>query len=653
MSWAHYILQVNIYLVIFYGFYKLLLDKETYFVMNRIYLLFAGLLSLSIPFLRFEWFRTQSAVQPIYTGVVQLNEFIAQAGIAQDAPEALSPGKIIVLIYLAGVVCFTLKFTWQLLAVRSLLKKINTGNAFTFFNKKRIDQDLPQVQVIDKHEEIHIRQLHTLDVLFFEMVNIFTWFNPIIYLYKHTIKNIHEYLADEEAAKFQGDKEQYALLLLSNAFGISPNSLTNTFFNKSLIKKRIFMLHKERSRKTAILKYGLFLPLFAITLIMSSATIRNNEEILTVAEAIPLDAPISTVKEIISRPVVGSGNIPTMINHQKPLNADWQSFYNFIRRVITYPKLAKKEGIYGYSQVKFKIKNGQVEELSTVKKLGGGCDTEVMKSLLAYEGFKASQDGNYTLKVKFDLPDASKKGINPGPLKGYTPLNEIVVTAYNKANPPIEEGKDKIHDFVSVDTQPTFPGGMAFFYSYLKKSVKYPEEAQKEKIQGKVFLSFIVETDGTLTNITVERRLGGGTDEEAIRVLKESPKWIPGTLNSAPVRVKYNIPISFNLNKGTEKPAGEAKKDQSGGDNDTSDDKNNIVLLSSNEPNQPLVYVDGKKTSIAETQAIHPDQIQSIEVLSKVSAFKTYGPEGRNGVLLVKTKTDSKSKKAELIRKND
>ncbi|MCX2485132.1 energy transducer TonB [Pedobacter sp. MR2016-24] len=105
----------------------------------------------------------------------------------------------------------------------------------------------------------------------------------------------------------------------------------------------------------------------------------------------------------------------------------------------------------------------------------------------------------------------------------------------------------KVYDFVSIETQPGFPGGMDKFYAYLQKTVRYPPMAQENNIQGKVFMSFVVEKDGRLTDIKVERKLGGGTDEEAIRVLKASPKWTPGIQNGKPVRVKYNIPISFTL----------------------------------------------------------------------------------------------------------
>src|SRR5215217_466943 len=296
MNWAHYILQANIYLIVFYGFYKLLLDKETYFMLNRIYLLSAGILSLSIPFVRFEWFTTQPVAQPVYMGVDQLNELLMLAQPAQEAPDLFTAGNIAVAIYITGLLVFIFKLLFQLLAIRTLFARSASGVAFSFFNKKIVDHQLPGQQTIHKHEEIHIRQMHTLDVLFFEIISILNWFNPIVYLYKRTIKNIHEYLADEEAARFQGDKKEYALLLLSSAFGVNPHNLTNSFFNKSLIKKRIFMLHKERSTKTAIMKYGLFVPLFAVALILSSATIRNNEEIREVADKLPLEAPINTVK---------------------------------------------------------------------------------------------------------------------------------------------------------------------------------------------------------------------------------------------------------------------------------------------------------------------------------------------------------------------
>ncbi|GGE63238.1 cell envelope biogenesis protein TonB [Pedobacter psychrotolerans] len=111
----------------------------------------------------------------------------------------------------------------------------------------------------------------------------------------------------------------------------------------------------------------------------------------------------------------------------------------------------------------------------------------------------------------------------------------------------------KIYDFVSVEKQPSYPGGIAKFYEYLGKEIKYPEAAINNKTQGKVFVSFIVEKNGKLSDVTVTKGLSTETDAEALRVLKNSPNWNPGILNGKPVRVKYNINVNFNLSPTTGK----------------------------------------------------------------------------------------------------
>jgi protein TonB len=131
------------------------------------------------------------------------------------------------------------------------------------------------------------------------------------------------------------------------------------------------------------------------------------------------------------------------------------------------------------------------------------------------------------------------------------PGADIVVTG------PVGTGTDhgenvavedsKIYEFSSLESVPQFPGGMNKFYEYLRTTVKYPEMARENNIQGKVFVSFVVEKNGELTDVRVEHRVGGGLDEEAVSVLKRSPRWIAGIQNGHPVRVKYNIPLNFTL----------------------------------------------------------------------------------------------------------
>jgi TonB family protein len=678
MSWTHYILQVNIYLVIFYGFYKLLLDKETYFTLNRVYLVSAGLLSLAIPFLRFEWFTKQPVAQPVYIGVDQINQIIQTTVISSPAAQEsnFSILNFIAFLYVAGVLFFLVRFIVQLFSVRKMLKQTRSGAAFSFFSKKVVDKELPQSPTIHKHEDIHMRQLHTLDVLFFEIVGAITWFNPIIYFYKNTVKNIHEYLADEEAARFQGDKEEYSLLLLSSAFGVAPSSLTNNFFSKSLIKKRIFMLHKQRSRKTAILKYGLFVPLFAITLIMSSATIRNNEKIQAVADQLPISEPLNIVKDVVQGSIVNPVQIaisaqttntatekPTKtaasvkdINVTlMPVTADWKDFYDYLKKNIKYPSAAHDANVQGNVQIKMRIANGRSIVLGTdMKPLGYGCEEEIMNNILAYKNFENVPNGYYAVNVVFAL---SGNPITPEPfpeITGYQTLSTLYIQAYsepivkNQAGRQLDiqvtrqvEQDTKVYEFMSLERQPNFPGGFEKFYAYLKQQVKYPAEALENKIQGKVYLSFVVEKDGELTDIKVNRKLGYGTDEEAVRILKASPKWYPGIFNGKPVRVKYNFPISFSLS-GTSVGSLTPYKRKSLQDIIMIRGVNgNNTTIDVNGKSSPLFVVDGVKyEEFTKISSLNTEDLASISILRGEDAMERYGDQAKNGAVIIKTRAN-------------
>ena len=113
--------------------------------------------------------------------------------------------------------------------------------------------------------------------------------------------------------------------------------------------------------------------------------------------------------------------------------------------------------------------------------------------------------------------------------------------------PQVIEQPREAEIFTVVEENPTFPGGETKLYKYLGESIKYPEEAKELGIQGRVFVNFVIETDGAVSNVKVLRGIGGGCDEEAIRVIKSMPKWTPGKQRGIPVRVSYNLPIKFTL----------------------------------------------------------------------------------------------------------
>ena len=107
--------------------------------------------------------------------------------------------------------------------------------------------------------------------------------------------------------------------------------------------------------------------------------------------------------------------------------------------------------------------------------------------------------------------------------------------------------KEKVYHQV-VGQQPSFPGGREELFKYLAYNVKYPIDAAKNKIEGRVLVTFVVEHDGSISNVNVANSVYPSLDKESIRVVSGMPKWIPGKVNGKTVRVKYTIPITFRLN---------------------------------------------------------------------------------------------------------
>ena len=132
--------------------------------------------------------------------------------------------------------------------------------------------------------------------------------------------------------------------------------------------------------------------------------------------------------------------------------------------------------------------------------------------------------------------------VGGGELDGFQRVFEEIV--FEEA--PEEEVVDEIFDI--VEDQPEFPGGIAAFYKYVGKNMNYPKQARRMGIEGKVYVQFIVDKDGSVTNVRAVKGIGAGCDEEAERVLKSSPKFKPGKQRGRPVKVRMMMPIIFKLN---------------------------------------------------------------------------------------------------------
>ena len=183
---------------------------------------------------------------------------------------------------------------------------------------------------------------------------------------------------------------------------------------------------------------------------------------------------------------------------------------------------------------------------------------------LKVDGIPAKLDGvNYltsgTHKISFVIdgheitdniivPKVSKHFnlIMSGEINNGTHNKKISSSSYSK-DFKIKDPKVENKVFESVEEMPSFPGGMSALMKYLADNVKYPVDAQENGLQGRVVVSFVVERDGSITNVQAVRSVYPSLDSEAVRVVEAMPRWKPGKLNGLPVRVKYNVPVTFSF----------------------------------------------------------------------------------------------------------
>ncbi len=301
-----YILQSGLCLAVFYSVYELFLKRETYFQLNRIFLVSGLLLSFLIPaFPIASPFKTAAAPPAV--------DF---ASIPSASARGFRSPDFLYVLYGIGVLVFLLRFGLQLAKLRRFVRthgirrlcgaKIVAVDRlfppFSFLDIIFINQG-PSIDAnlrrILAHEQVHIRQLHTLDVLLMEIVLSLQWFNPFVWRYKKALQETHEYLADSGVIAQGFSSVNYQLLMFEQHVGASLFEFGNNF-KKSQIKRRIMMLSKIKSPKAAKLKLMLALPLaIALVLIFAEPRVADGTSAFQKKSGPddPAQAKITQVKE--------------------------------------------------------------------------------------------------------------------------------------------------------------------------------------------------------------------------------------------------------------------------------------------------------------------------------------------------------------------
>ncbi|MDB5156895.1 MAG: TonB family C-terminal protein [Mucilaginibacter sp.] len=289
MNLLYYLAEANIYLGVFYLAYCLLLSKETYYQLTRTYLLFSCAVAFTLPVLQVGVLKpvevavtstinytVPAYTEPLITNYVNTAPVVVEHHLTiQDyMVYAYFLGACILFLMLVVKLFSLLKMMRNAQTVNELKYKVvylpKTGVAFSFFNYLFIGDNAPGANTIIRHELVHIRQKHSFDIIFLEVLKVINWFNPFVYLLQNSLKTVHEYIADEQTAALEADALAYATFLVNNAYGTDGPAFTHSFFNYNMLKKRIVMLNRRRSGRIARLKYLVVLPLFAGLLCVST-----------------------------------------------------------------------------------------------------------------------------------------------------------------------------------------------------------------------------------------------------------------------------------------------------------------------------------------------------------------------------------------------
>jgi len=269
-----YLLKSGICLGLFYGLYWFFLKKETYFMINRVYLIFSIILAFFLPLIHLT--------SPFFT------EEVPSASELLVVSNSLSRGVpiwliLLSVIYFIGIVVLLNRFIIRLSSLLKLIRKYGIRSRdgikivqlngdfspFSFFNSiflNHIDANDLNLEEIIAHERVHIRQYHSLDLMVLEVLSIFHWFNPFVWPYKKSLKETHEYLADQGVIAQGFSPAKYQMLIFEHHVGVKLFEFANNF-DRSQIKRRITMMTKIKSKNWSKIKVLLVVPAFLFLVI--------------------------------------------------------------------------------------------------------------------------------------------------------------------------------------------------------------------------------------------------------------------------------------------------------------------------------------------------------------------------------------------------
>lgn len=611
-----YLLKVAICSGLLTGYYYLALRNRAFHHWNRFYLLATVVLSLTVPLLTFTVFHSGADKDTAVPFIGSGNEYVVFVTRNNTPSLSLEQGlgivyTVISIVLLSSLVISLLKVIS--LIKRNAVQQVNNihfinshiqGTPFSFFRyifwNPSIDLQSENGKRIFRHELAHVRERHSLDKLLLQLVLVFFWCNPFFWLIRHELRMIHEFIADRKALD-QQDASALAAMILQSAYPTRYNQLINSFFHQS-IKRRIHMLTNNQSPRISYISRLMFIPL-AATLVLafsvrtkpvpaghpaspvtSSRNLEQSDTIpvasdkirsvnvtaegievvykdgttarLTIAEAEAMGLNVRATRKDSSGTSDGSknSNLSVRGDFKGLVVVDGKEFKGDIEKIDpnTIQSVNVLKGVAATDKYGNKAKEGVIE--ITLKSPIKGFNGLVIVDGKQYkEGLDQIDPNNIqSMNVLKDAAATEKYGS-----RGKDGVIEIILkktTTSANSGDPNKPTASNSPTFTQTEIPPQFPGGVPAWRDFLQKNLKAVVPLDKGAPEGAftVITQLLIEKDGTISEIKPLTTHGFGMEEEVVRTMKLSPKWVPAKQNGHVVRAYHKQPITFVIASGGE-----------------------------------------------------------------------------------------------------
>ena len=518
-----YIMEWAFALIVLLTIYKAVFSGTTFYRFNRFYLLGATLLSALLPLLHITIPEKTPVVSDMAIEQMEFAQELSGIFVLIEEPgmvytEPAQPAKqsslwavILVCMYSAYVLMLLVGWVRSIIRTRRFLRGKPRRRISRTVWLVTHDEDfgpfswMNYIVISDtengfarraslRHEYSHITLMHSIDLI---ILLACTVVNPVCWLVLQEIKIVHEYEADREVINRYGIRNSdYQKLLIMRTVGAEAYALASSF--NLNIKKRIIMLNKNQTNRSRLLWLLLLVPMLGMTSVLFAHT-EMKADMIELENIYPTDADLSA-KLAQDGYLIGQ-----VIDDNGPVAEARVSVIN-LNGMVSYSCQTDQDG-------NFILREHNPENMIRIIKTG----------YKEFKGIINSDNPVVTLTKLKDNGNASKEG-----------------------NSQFEEALE-----MAADELPEFPGGTVSLMEYLRKNIKYPAVCRENNVQGRVVVSFTIDTDGTITDAEVVRSVDPLLDAEALRTISQMPAWKPGKKDGNIVKVRYSVPINFRLDAST------------------------------------------------------------------------------------------------------